>query len=190
QQLLTGKTRLPGFTGAWSSKLLGEISSLYQPATISAQQLKEVGFPVYGANGIVGFYDRANHEKWQITITCRGSTCGTVNRTVDKCWITGNAMVVNVENNPHIDKVFLYHLLKSQDFNLCITGSGQPQIVRTPLKMYPLAFPSSKNEQSAIAAILSDMDAELAGLESQRDKARAIKQGMMQELLTGRIRLI
>ena len=204
QQLLTGKTRLTEFeiesgykrtaVGMipvdWEVRPLGEISSLYQPLTISAQKLKQSGFPVYGANGIVGYYDRANHDTWQNTITCRGSTCGTVNRTVDRCWITGNAMVVNVDGNKRLVKEFLFQLLKAQDFTICITGSGQPQIVRAPLKAFLLALPSSRDEQTAIAAILSDMDADLAVLEAKRDKARTLKQGMMQELLTGKTRLI
>jgi type I restriction enzyme, S subunit len=89
QQLLTGKTRLPGFHGEWEVKRLGDLSNLYQPQTISANEFTESGFPVYGANGVIGYYHSANHSTWQVTVTCRGSTCGTVNRTVDQCWITG-----------------------------------------------------------------------------------------------------
>ena len=58
------------------------------------------------------------------------------------------------------------------------------------MKKITILIPSSKAEQTAIAAVLSDMDAEIAALEAQRDKTRTLKQGMMQELLTGRIRLV
>ncbi len=54
----------------------------------------------------------------------------------------------------------------------------------------PIRIPPTESEQRAIAAVLSDMDAEITALEKRRDKARAIKQGMMQELLTGRVRLV
>jgi type I restriction enzyme S subunit len=54
----------------------------------------------------------------------------------------------------------------------------------------PVPLPPTRDEQAAIAAVLSDMDAELAALEARRDKTRALKQGMMQELLTGKIRLV
>ena len=91
----------------WETVLLGDLASLYQPVTISAKQFTKSGFPVYGANGIVGFYNRTNHQTWQTTVTCRGSTCGTVNRTVDKCWITGNAMVLNCDENRNLCKLFL-----------------------------------------------------------------------------------
>ncbi len=190
QQLLTGQTRLPGFHGEWEVKRLGEIANLYQPETISANKFTESGYPVYGANGIVGYYRTANHKTWQVTVTCRGSTCGTVNRTVDECWITGNAMVLNCDQNPTIDKNFFYYLLLGQNLSDCITGTGQPQIVRSPLAAVSVSYPSPLPEQTAIAEVLSDMDAELAALTQRRDKTRALKQAMMQELLTGRTRLI
>lgn len=190
QELLTGKRRLPGFSGEWETKNLKEIAEIYQPQTISQNKFSEDGYLVYGANGIVGKYTKYNHENWQITITCRGSTCGTVNKTTDKCWITGNAMVMNIDGNKTIDKLFFYFLLLRQDFNKCITGSGQPQIVREPLAKFEAILPKDKKEQTAIATVLSDMDTEIEKLESQLAKYRNIKQGMMQTLLTGKIRLI
>lgn len=190
QQLLTGKRRLPGFEGEWETRCLGEIARLYQPLTISAKDFSAAGYPVYGANGVVGFYEKTNHETWQITVTCRGSTCGTVNRTVDRCWITGNAMVVNCDDYPEVNKTFLFYLLCNQDLSICITGTGQPQIVRTPLATFELKMPPINEEQTAIAQVLTDMDNEIAAFETKLSKARQIKQGMMQELLTGRIRLV
>jgi type I restriction enzyme S subunit len=190
QELLTGKRRLPGFSGEWETKRLGELARLYQPTTISASSFTTFGFPVYGANGIVGYYPSCNHTTWQVTVTCRGSTCGTVNKTVDKCWITGNAMVLNCDHNHELDKSFLFHLLSDQDLTVCITGTGQPQIVRTPLAAVELRLPRKISEQQAIATVLSDMDTEIESLELKLVKAREVKQGMMQELLTGRIRLV
>jgi type I restriction enzyme S subunit len=190
QQLLTGQTRLPGFHGEWKVKQLRELASLYQPQTISAAQFTEAGFPVYGANGIVGYFHSPNHDKWQVTVTCRGSTCGTVNRTVDRCWITGNAMVLNCDQHPSLDKEFFYYLMLGQDLSGCITGTGQPQIVRAPLAEFSIRLPRDKDEQTAIAKVLTEMDAELAALQQRREKTRALKQAMMQELLTGKTRLI
>lgn len=189
QQLLSGKKRLPEFSGEWEVKKLGEIADVYQPKTISESDFTEDGYLVYGANGIVGRYSFYNHEKWQVTITCRGSTCGTVNKTREKSWITGNAMVVNLDNNNKVSKMFIYYFLRSYDFKNYITGSGQPQIVRGPLLTLEIKLPTVE-EQKAIAQVLSDMDTEIEALEEKLEKYKTIKQGMMQELLTGRIRLI
>ncbi len=173
----------------WEVKRLSDLALLYQPITISAKQFKEAGFPVYGANGIVGFYHAANHYTWQVTVTCRGSTCGTVNRTVDECWITGNAMVLNCDQNKSLSKDFFYYLLLGQDLSDCITGTGQPQIVRSPIAAFRVALPTSLPEQRAIATALSDVDALLAALDRLLAKKRDLKQAAMQQLLTGQTRL-
>ncbi len=99
-------------------------------------------------------------------------------------------MVVNLDANPNVDQSFVYYALANSDLSILITGSGIPQIVRGPLSQFVIALPSEVAEQAAIAAVLTDMDAELTVLEARRDKTRALKQGMMQELLTGRTRLV
>jgi len=127
----TPEIRFKGFSEEWVEKPLGEIANVYQPQTISQRELTTTGFNVYGANGIVGKYLRYNHKEPQIAVTCRGNTCGTVNFTKEKSWITGNAMVVNTDKNELITKPFLFQQLSSQDLNYLITGSGQPQITGT-----------------------------------------------------------
>lgn len=172
----------------WEIVALGDLANLYQPETISLSHLQISGYPVYGANGIIGFYKDYNHIEPQVMVTCRGSTCGTVNMSVAYSWITGNAMVVNPNNR--ISKKFMYYLLSYQDLSVCITGSGQPQIVRTPLANFKVKIPKSTTEQTAIAQILSDMDSEIIALENRLNKTKALKQGLMHQLLTGKIRLI
>lgn len=174
----------------WVTKKLGEICDIYQPQTISAEKFTNDGYLVYGANGIVGFYHSYNHKKWQVMITCRGSTCGTVNKSNEYSWITGNAMVMNVDSNKEIDKEFFYYLLSKQDFSNTITGSGQPQIVRSPLANFWIALPKDKNEQSMIGRTLSELDALIDKITIKLQKLKHQKQGMMQALLTGKIRLI
>ena len=68
---------------------------MHQPKTIGLKDLVPNGqYPVFGANGIIGYYDKFNHEEPQLLITCRGATCGAVNISEPYSWITGNAMVV------------------------------------------------------------------------------------------------
>lgn len=189
QRLLTGKQRLPGFNKPWKNVRLGEISDLYQPQTISQRDLEMDGYPVYGANGLIGYYRLFNHETWQIMITCRGSTCGTVNRTYGKSWITGNAMVVNVDKYEKNDKQFLFFKLLNENFLPIVSGSGQPQIVRAPLKKWKIYIPADINEQKAIADVLMAADAEIDLLQQKLQAITEQKQGLMQQLLTGNIRV-
>jgi type I restriction enzyme S subunit len=90
------------------------------------------------------------------------------------------------------DNRFLYHALKGQQSAIMDlrVGSGLPNVQKTALAVFRLNLPADLSEQTAIAAVLTDMDAELAVLEQRREKTCALKQGMMQELLTGRTRLL
>ena len=122
---------------------LGEIARIYQPQTISSTELTEDGFLVYGANGIIGKYKQYNHKTEQICITCRGNTCGMANYTKPMSWITGNAMVINTDEHQNkVCKRYLYHYLSAYNFNSIISGSGQPQIVRTPLEQLKVTLPT------------------------------------------------
>ena len=122
---------------------LGKIASIYQPQTITKSDLVENGtYPVYGANGVIGYFSRFNHKESQIMITCRGSTCGTVNISVPYSWITGNAMVINVDDyKEKVDKMYLYYYLRTLPWEELISGSGQPQIVRGPLLTLKVTLP-------------------------------------------------
>lgn len=141
---------------------LGEISTIYQPQTITQAELSENGdYPVFGANGIIGYYHQFNHEKAQIIITCRGSTCGTVNMSAPNSWITGNSMVINVDGYEGIvDKQYLFYYLKTISFKSMISGSGQPQIVRKPLVDLLISLPEL-NTQVKHRSIIDTIDKKL-----------------------------
>ena len=140
---------------------LNEIASIYQPQTISSTELTEDGFLVYGANGIIGKYKDYNHKTEQICITCRGNTCGMVNYTKPMSWITGNAMVINTDEHLNdVCKRYLFHYLSAYNFNRIISGSGQPQIVRTPLEKLEITLPSIL-EQEQKAMLLDRIQAKI-----------------------------
>lgn len=118
-------------------------------------------YPVFGANGIIGHYDQFNHEQPQLLITCRGATCGSVNVSLPKSWITGNAMVVRPRSNELSVRFLEYFFRGAIDFSKVITGSAQPQITRQSLAPVNISFPKPA-EQQRIVAILDEAFAELA----------------------------
>ena len=140
---------------------LNEIAQIYQPQTISSTELTKDGFLVYGVNGVIGKYKDYNHKTEQICITCRGNTCGIVNYTKPMSWITGNAMVINTDDyQDKVCKRYLYHYLSAYNFNSIISGSGQPQIVRTPLEHLKVTLPAIF-EQKQKAMFLDKIQATL-----------------------------
>ena len=137
---------------------LKEIAKIYQPETINTNLFCNDGeFYVYGANGIIGKYSKYNHLNSQICITCRGATCGNVHLTHEKSWITGNAMIINVDDNQKINKYFLFYFLSNFNFSSIKSGSGQPQITRKPVEN--ILIPNiSFNEQNKISVVLKTLD--------------------------------
>ena len=139
---------------------LGDIAEIYQPRTISVLQMTSKDkYPVYGANGIIGYYSDYNHATEQICIACRGNTCGVVNYSKPFSWITGNSMVINVDQSAKaklINKRYLFHLLSTVDYTPLISGSGQPQIVRGPLRNMQVVLPCVE-KQILVAQLLDAM---------------------------------
>lgn len=180
---LTPELRFPEFDkdGEWETESLGDVADVYQPKTISQTDLSEEGYPVYGANGIIGFYHEYNHETNQIAIACRGSSCGTVNFTKPKSWITGNAMVVNVDQFNKIDKEFMFFQLDHANLDYLVTGSGQPQITGS-IKKHEVFIPPLKEEQQKIASCLSSLDELIAAHNDKLDALKDHKKGLLQNL--------
>ena len=126
---------------AKESKKLTEISRPRQWPTIATQHFTVSGYPVYGANGQIGFYSEYNHEEPTILIACRGATCGSINVSVEKAYINGNAMCLD-EVAESVNLKYLEYALRTRDFSDVITGSAQPQITATSLEKVIVPLPS------------------------------------------------
>ena len=126
--------------------------------TISARQLLESGYPVYGANGKIGFYSEFTHETPTLMITCRGATCGNVHISEPRSYINGNAMALDQLDSGRVDIRYLYYFFLRRGFNDVISGSAQPQITGQGLTKVKIPLPPLE-EQKHIAAILDKADA-------------------------------
>ena len=181
QRLLTGKVRFPGFNYEWKEEKLKNVAKIYQPQTISKSELNNnYNYLVYGANGIIGKYNKYNHEKEQILVSCRGANCGIVNFSRPFCWITGNTMVINTDDNRNIDKNFLYFYLKNDKLNYLITGSGQPQITSN-IGLHKINLPSLP-EQQKIVSFLSAIDKKIELIKSRLENLKKYKKGLLQKM--------
>jgi Restriction endonuclease S subunits len=187
QELLTGKRRLPGFSGEWEVKSLGQVAPLQRGFDLSTAKVQPGPFPVVYSNGVLT-YHIASQVKAPGVVTGRSGTIGRVTFVERDFWPHNTALwVTSFKGNEPKFVFYLYTWIGLERF---ATGSGVPTLNRNDVHSFMVSIPATRAEQTAIAAILSDMDAEIAALEAKLAKARALKQGMMQELLTGRIRLV
>ena len=175
----------------WQTKTLGEMCEMYQPKTISGKEMVADGaYPVFGANGVIGRYNQFNHEEPQLLITCRGATCGSVNISEPRSWVTGNAMVVRPKSESLAMRYLEYLFRGGIDISKAITGAAQPQITRTNLEPLEISYPESLAEQQRIVVLLDEAFAGLATAKANAERnlqnARAIFESHLQTVFSER----
>jgi type I restriction enzyme S subunit len=206
QQLITGQTRLPGFHDEWDETTLGSIGECIIGLTYRPDNVVEHGLLVLRSsniqNGRLTYDDNVyvnvkvpNHlvtRRGDILICVRNGSRSLIGKStvIDDAaaGVTFGAFM-SVYRTKHWR--FIAHAFQAHDIQRQIRdniGATINQITNKDMKSFHLKLPRD-DEQTAIADVLSDMDAELAALEQQREMTRALKLGMMQELLTGRTRL-
>ena len=189
QQLLTGKKRLPGFTDSWVEKKLGEILDYEQPQPylVVSTDYVDSGIPVLtaGKSRILGYTTEqfGIYNKLPVIIFDDFTTDSKYISYPFK--VKSSAMkVLSLKNNDY-DLRLVYELMQQIDFPL----KDHQRYWISEYSQLTISIPKDREEQTAIATILTDMDKEIADLEAKRDKYSLLKSGMMQKLLTGQIRL-
>ncbi len=203
QHLLTGKTRLPGFSGEWEVKRLGEvaairndkINTLGTEAAAFCVELEQVG---QNTGQIDGHSDARGRRSVKYHFRQGDVLFGRLRPYLRKFWWANCDGVCSTEIWPLVPisgrlvSGFLFQTVQTDDFIEAANssyGTHMPRSDWKALRQFEVSVPSDPTEQTAIAEVLSDMDADLAAYEARVAKARAVKQGMMQELLTGKVRL-
>jgi type I restriction enzyme S subunit len=220
QRLLTGKQRLPGFGGEWTTKRLGDVFDLLQTANNSRKDLSDHGDVAYIHYGDIHTFTKSHLDlhrdhlpfidasKVHNATPLQDGDLVMVDASEDYEGVGKSIEVSGLNGHPAIAGLHTF-LLRGDDayvadgfkgymqhmpnlieaLHRIATGTSVYGISKTKIKDIKLRLPPVE-EQKAIATILSDMDAEIEALEARREKTQDIKQGMMQELLTGRTRLV
>jgi type I restriction enzyme S subunit len=212
QTLLTGKKRLAGFVSSstkfkhteageipedWQQKGLGEVFDFLDGKRVpikDSDRLKMKGiYPYYGASGIIDYVNDYIFDDDLILLGEDGENilsrnCRLVYRVSGKIWVNNHAHVLKPKSKEY-DIDFLTELLESLNYEKYNSGTAQPKLNQQSCSSIILPLPPTREEQKGIAIILSDMSSEIEALEQERDKCKLLKAGLMQQLLTGRIRL-
>lgn len=214
QDLLTARRRLPGFSGEWELKRLSSVSTFITKGATPTTY----GFN-WEAHGILFLRSECVSARG-LDLSQSMFISEEAHRATKRSEVTGGDILITITGNvgrivrlpsdfgqaninQHIARIritqigadpdFVFHQLSRPEylkhFNAIVTGQAYPQISLQQVREAEVQFPEMR-EQQAIATVLSDMDAEIQTLESRLTKARAIKEGMMQNLLTGRVRLV
>lgn len=189
QELLTGKRRLPGFSGEWKTVRLGSLCSLKSGEGITSKSINDFSpYPCYGGNGLRGYTATYTHTGRYALIGRVGALCGNVNLVDGHFFASEHAIVATPLDAVCIDWLAL--VLDDLRLNRFSEASAQPVLTVSKLERLEVSAPIQREEQKEIAGVIAALDTELVALDAKLAKARQIKHGMMQELLTGRIRLV
>lgn len=216
QQLLTGQTRLPGFQGEWEVKRLGELGTTYGGLTGKSKNdfgsgtAKYVTFMNVMTNTVIDeslfepvrvIASESQNQVRRGDLLFNGSSetpeevalCSLMTSEPMDLYLNSFCFGFRASGERQFDGLFLTFYIRSSEgreiMKSLAQGSTRHNISKKALLAAEVRLPTLA-EQTAIATVLSDMDAELSALQARRDKTRALKQAMMQELLTGRIRLV
>lgn len=208
QDLLTPHRRLPGFSGEWEVKKLAQLGDVKTGLTYKPENVKPFGTLVLRSSNIqndrlafdsnvfvdVDVSDEATVRKGDLLICVRNGSRQLIGKTAmiddraDGMAFGAFMSAFRSEINDYLLWCFQSSVVQDQIAeNL---GATINQITNKTMKAIEIRLPKDEKERQAIAAVLSDMDAEIQTLESRLTKARAVKDGMMQNLLTGRVRLV
>ncbi len=209
QQLLTGKERLPGFSGEWEERTLGDINSK-KMVTINPRHFLEETFEYYSIpsyqDGKQPILEQGrNIFSSKILLENKVVLFGKLNPRIEKVWliesnskerkIGSGEWITIIPDNINVVSEYIYYLVWSESVMLIakelVAGStpSRQRVIPSGFYNIRVSIPRDPKEQKAIAQLLSDMDVNIENLEQQRDKYEMIKEGMMRQLLTGKIRL-
>ncbi|MBJ6981672.1 restriction endonuclease subunit S [Luteimonas sp. MC1572] len=212
QELLTGKRRLPGFSGEWEVKQLGRL--LESPVTDGPHltpKFIDRGVPFLSVNNLVDgkidwtdlrYISDGDHREFSRKCRPRkgdilfgkAASVGMVALVETEIEFNIWSPIALIRVAPQLSARFVYRQLQSgfveKQVLLLTNSSSQGNIGMGDIERLEIAYPRTREEQVAIAALLDDLDYEITALETQRAKTAQLKQGMMQALLTGRIRLV
>jgi len=171
----------------WGSGCLDEVChQMKQGKILPQKEIHETGtYPVFGANGCIGYCEDYFLEEQRVLITCRGSTCGVINRSPARSFVTNNAMILFEKDC--LDNDFLFFVLQEFSTKGLKTGSGQPQLTQGILNSHAIPIPPL-TEQKKIAHILSTVQRAIEAQERIIQTTTELKKALMHKLFTEGLR--
>jgi len=191
QELLTGKRRLSGFSGKWEEKKISDICGKVTTGKLNANAMVEGGeYRFYTCAEDYYQIDHYAFDTEALLVSGNGANVGYIHYYKGKFNVYQRTYVLsNFSADIQYIKLFMDRNLRER-IRVEVNEGNTPYITMGTLTEMKIIVPPTKEEQTAIATIVSDMDTEIEKLESQLTKYQNLKQGMMQTLLTGKIRLL
>jgi type I restriction enzyme, S subunit len=179
-----------GLPKDWKETKLGSVCQIVYGKGLPTKNLKESGYPVFGANGIIGFNDTFHYEEPQVLISCRGAYSGKINFSPAKCFVTNNSLVLQIKEKSALDKQYLYYALKAVNKSKLVTGTAQPQVTINNAVELSFPLPPYKEQQqivSKIEELFSELDKSIEQLKTAQQQLKVYRQSVLKWAFEGKL---
>ena len=187
KRLSNSNTTLPK---GWAWTKLEKIVDIKYGKDLSIKELTENGYPVFGANGIIGYYNEYLYEDKQVLISCRGAYSGKVNLSPPKCFITHNSLVLETANQFKELRQFLFYVLQSVDKSKLVTGTAQPQVTINNAIVLAMPLPPLSEQHRIVEKIeelFTKLDAGVEALKKVKAELKRYRQSVLKLACEGKL---
>ena len=174
----------------WPIKNLNEISTIRYGKNLPTSEFIDIGFPVFGANGIIGKYSSYIYEDQQVLISCRGAYSGKINWSPPKSFITNNSLIVELNNEKLTNKRFIFYALQNVDKSKLVTGTAQPQVTLNNANVLRIPIPSIHIQERIVTKIeelFTQLDAGTSALKRVQAGLKRYKASVLKAAVEGRL---
>ena len=165
---------------------LGEICGIVYGKGLPTKNLKTKGFPVFGANGIIGYYDSFLYEEEQVLISCRGAYSGKINISPKQCFITNNSLVITPKEENKVNKKYLYYTLQATNKTKLVTGTAQPQVTINNAEDLQIPLPPLATQRAIVTRIetlFAELDKAVQHLRTAQQQLKTYRQAVLNHWL-------
>ncbi len=174
----------------WKWVKLGEVCGIVYGKGLLTKNLLQEGFPVFGANGIIGFHDRFLYENPMVLISCRGAYSGKINFSPPKSFITNNSLVLAIKQNEELDKNYLFYSLSAAKKNKLVTGTAQPQVTINNAVELNIPLPPKPIQLAIICKIeelFSELEKGIESLLTAKQQLKTYRQSVLKWAFEGKL---
>ena len=174
----------------WYLKKLGELCSVTYGKGLPVKNFKPSGYPVFGANGVIGFYDKYLFDEPRVLISCRGAASGKINLSPAKCFVTNNSLVLDILVKEDLEKKFLFYALTVATKTELVTGTAQPQVTINNAIDLDISIPAlleQKRIVTKIEELFSKLDKGIENLMTVQEQLIIYRQAVLKWAFEGKL---
>ncbi len=172
----------------WETGVIGDFVNIAYGKNLPTKKLQDEGYPVFGGNGVIGFFEKYLYEEPQVLVSCRGEASGVVNISFPKSFVTNNSLVLERNKRREISFEFLKYFALNEDFKVYVSGSAQPQITINGLYDAEFTLPD-KEKIDRFSDVVKTWEFKRTNNQTQIRTLEKLRNTLLPKLMNGEVRV-